>query len=412
MAAVVLGKHNLIQMLLGNYISFAFHMRFEIDPYLMNSIQEENVETENKSSLSAIMSDLLMCYCDLFTNDLNVIKSVYNILKPNSKTNRNTLRFDEFEEAIKKVMLDYAIVNCPCPGSKIYQVLSEAVLPDRATIAEFFNDCLERDQETRVCKVKDRLFQKTQLSTRDFLQHWSTTKHYDRFLEFFNIQSKDQFNTVNISLGSSKTSQQIAEQIDHASFFKGMGYISELVTKMGQWNSICQSFFRSVNLHVQLMSLRPETVTSEERDTFMAEVSTWVSVAKKHVDTEQQKPIDDFLHLLQQYSNGGFEGLKLSKFGSRNSDSNTMQEVMGEKTTGSTVSNQKFKDKSARILERIAKKKVQFFEGAAEETKKLVEQMTKESSSALTCSLTNNPINESAEYYLIVRVHMSNVNTV
>lgn len=399
-----------MELLLGNFISFAFHIRFEVDPITLSSPEDASVDESNRSSLSAIMSDLLMTYTDLFTNDLNLVQSLVSLLWSSEKSSKWALDMEEFDPFIKRAMLEYAIVSTPCTGSKIYELLSKAVLPKRPKIAEFFEGYLDRDPATQMCKIKDRIFQKTQLNSLDIMRHWSQTTHFEIFTEFFSLQPKEQLNTVNVALGTSKLTTSIAEQVDHASFFSAMQYLSDLVSKMGRWNSICPTFFRALNLHLQLITAYPETVTEEEKNLYLEQIGKWVVVAKTQVDQAEYKPIDDFLGVLAQFSNVSVESLKLGKNRSRISESALAgQESLNEKEGAHLLSKDKFKEKSARILSRIAKKKVQFFEGAAEETKRVVEQMTNDSSSAVTCALTNNPIDESAQHFLIVRVHMSNV---
>ena len=410
MAAVVLGRQNLMELLFGNFISFAFHMRFEVDPVTMSNPEDVTVDETNRSSLSAIMSDLLMTYTDLFTNDLNLVKSLVSLLWSNEKTSKWTLELEEFDSYIKRAMLEYAIVSTPCTGSKIFELLSGAVLSKRVKIAEFFEGYLDRDPSSQMCKVKDRIFQKTQLSSLDLMRHWPDLTNFEMFTEFFNLQPKGQLNAVNVALGSSKLATAIAEQADHESFFGAMQFLCDLVSKMGRWNSICTTFFRALNLHLQLITAHPESVTEEEKNQYLDQIARWVVVAKTHVDQTEQKPIEDFLLVLAEFSHVTVESLKIGKSKSRISESAlAAQETLNEKAGAHSMSKDKFKEKSARLLSRIAKKKVQFFEGAAEETKRVVEQMTKESSSALTCALTNNPIDETGQHFLIVRVHMSNV---
>jgi hypothetical protein len=406
MATLVLSKRNVMQMLFGNFISFAFHLRFEIDPLVMTTIEEVTVEDQKRSSLSAIMSDLLMSYTDIFTNDLATMRTIAWV----AKQSRDNLAIDlsAYDTFVKRAMLEYAIVNTPCPGSQIFEVQSDAVTSNRAIIAEFFSESLELDPATQICKIKDKVFQKNQLSSLDLLKHWSNLKHFDKFLEFFNLQPKERLNSLNVTLGSSKLTQEIAENVDHKSFFLAMEYLSDLVTKLGQWNSICQAFFRGVNLHLELIAAYPDTVTEEEKGQYISMIAGWARFSKYKVDAEQQKSIEDLLSLLAKHSNVTLESLKLGKHSSRTIVSG--QEEIGQKDVNTEFTNQKFKSKSAKMLERIISKKKKFFEEAAEETKKLVEQMTKESSSKLTCALTNNPIDESAEYFLIVRVHISNVD--
>lgn len=386
-------------------------MRFEVDPITMSGPEDVVVDESNRSSLSAIMSDLLMTYTDLFTNDLNLVKSLTSLLWSNEKSSKWSLELEGFDPYIKRAMLEYAIVSTPCTGSKIFELLSSAVFSKRVKIAEFFEGYLDRDPSNQMCKVKDRIFQKTQLSSLDLMRHWSDLTNFEMFTEFFNLQPKEQLNTVSVALGNSKLSRAIAEQVDHESFFNAMQYLCDLVSKMGRWNSICTTFFRALNLHLQLITVYPETVTEEEKNQYLEKIARWIVVAKTHVDQTEQKPIEDFLVVLAQFSNVTVESLKIGKSRSRISESAlAAQETLNEKAGAHSLSKDKFKEKSARLLSRISKKKVQFFEGAAEETKRVVEQMTKESSSALTCSLTNNPIDEAGQHFLIVRVHMSNVD--
>lgn len=387
-----------------------------------NFLNSRDLDLNDKREVlkfSRILNQFFLTLVDLFTNELD-IPTQLDYVMTNIRTEFRTSKVDNgskyYEDSILDALQLIALAHCPSTIEKLSDAMKKVT--QNPEISETFIDrFIDVDLKTKIVNLKPWVLESLKRQLIDPNRFWKnktlTEKLVDAFKYKLPKKAVDFLATCNTTTQLPKVLKQDAV---HSSFWKDLKELTSFLFKIGNWDIYLENFLRCVNFYFKSAV---DFASSKDALVFIV---TSVEDLIEDLVTMGFRDDDRIIHFVNSVDqikmSMPFDTCMQKRKPSSLSgtDEGSLQDTMAGdmKISGKKDRSAYIKDlyqrRVKRIFERIRKRKLRFLNNLAEETKALTKEFSaQETSTGVTCCMTQAALTDQSLYYMIGELYYTNV---